>query len=89
MTQEYNPQEMITAADELVKQKGLLQKEISNMRSIVEQMATVWQSDAQRAFTARFNEIDPQLSSFCTTIQSFADGAKNHAQAVIASETTV
>ena len=49
-------------------------------------MSAVWQSPAQQSFSAKFGEIEPQLSSFVASINSFADRATAQAEAVLKSE---
>ncbi len=82
MAQMYNPDEIISKAKAMTDQSDELKKLINQMRNIVTEMGSVWQSPAQQAFTSKFEEIEPQLSSFCTTINSFADKATRHAKSV-------
>lgn len=86
MAQMYNPQEIKNKATAMKEQSSQLQKMISQMSTIVSEMSAVWQSPAQQSFTAKFGEIEPQLTSFVTSINSFADRATAQAQAVIDSE---
>lgn len=86
MAQMYNPDEIISKANTMNTQAGELKKLISEMQSIIEEMGSVWQSPAQQAFSAKFAEIEPQLSAFVKTINSFADRAKVQAEDVKKSE---
>ena len=86
MAQMYNPQEIISKANAMKEQSSQLQKMIQEMSSIVSDMSSVWKSPAQQSFTSKFSEIAPELMSFVTSINSFADRATEQAQAVIKSE---
>ena len=86
MAQMYNPQEIKNKATAMKEQSTQLQKLIDQMSSIVSEMSAAWQSPAQQSFTAKFGEIEPQLTSFVTSINSFADRATEQAEAVIKSE---
>lgn len=86
MAQIYNPQEIINKASAMKEQSSQLQKMISQMSTIVAEMSAVWQSPAQQSFSAKFGEIEPQLSSFVISINSFADRATAQAEAVLKSE---
>ena len=89
MAQIYNPQEIINKAKEMRTQSEQLKKLINQMSGIVSEMRTVWQSPAQQKFSSRFSEIEPELSSFVTAINSFADRATAQAEAVLKSEDPV
>ena len=86
MAQMYNPDEIIAKANAMTEQSGELKSLISQMGNIVAEMSAVWQSPAQQSFSAKFGEIEPQLSSFVTSINSFAERAITQANAVKASE---
>ena len=86
MAQIYNPDEIIKTSDNLEAKSKDLKKLIEQMRGIITEMGTVWQSPAQKTFASRFSEIEPQLTSFATTISSFAERAKAQAEAVRTSE---
>ncbi len=86
MGQMYNPQEIINKADAMKLQSEELSQLISQMATIVSEMSSVWQSPAQQAFTAKFGEVEPQLSSYVKSINSFADRAIAQAKSVINSE---
>lgn len=89
MEQMYNPAEIKKAAEEMKTQGTQLQKLINQMSSIVSEMGTVWQSEAQRAFASKFNEIEPELSAYVKKINAYADRAIAQAEAIIRSETPV
>ena len=82
MAQMYNPDEIISKANGMKEQSTELKSLINDMTNIVCEMRSVWQSPAQQRFTEKFEEIEPQLSSFCTNINSFAEKAIDHAKAV-------
>lgn len=86
MAQMYNPDEIISKANTMNTQAGELKKLIGEMQSIIEEMGSVWKSPAQEAFSAKFAEIEPQLSAFVKTINGFADRAKVQAEDVKKSE---
>ena len=86
MSQMYNPDEIITKANAMTEQGAQLKSLIEQMSSIVSDMSTVWQSPAQQSFSAKYAEIEPQLSSFVTSINSFAERAVTQANAVKQSE---
>lgn len=86
MGQMYNPQEIINKASDMKSQSDQLKKLIGDMSSIVSEMGAVWKSPAQQSFSAKFGEIEPQLTSFVTSINSFADRATAQAEAVLKSE---
>lgn len=86
MAQMYNPDEIISTANAMTEQSGELKNLIAQMGNIVSEMSSVWQSPAQSEFAAKFQDIEPQLTSFCTTVNSFAEKATSHANDVKASE---
>lgn len=86
MAQMYNPDEIISKAETMRTQAGELNKLIVNMRSIIEEMGRVWQSPAQQSFSAKFTELEPELTTFVKTINTFADNAKTQAEDVKKSE---
>ena len=86
MAQIYNPDEIISKAETMRTQAGELNKLIADMRAIIEEMGHVWQSPAQQSFSAKFLELEPQLSSFVKTINTFADNATTQAEDVKKSE---
>lgn len=86
MAQMYNPEEIINKASAMKEQSTELKRLIAEMSTVVAEMSAVWQSPAQQSFSAKFGEIEPQLSSFVTSINSFADRATAQAEAVIKSE---
>ena len=82
MAQIYNPDEIIKTSENMEAKSTELKNLIGQMRDIIAEMGTVWQSPAQKTFASRFSEIEPQLTSFATTISSFAERAKAQAEAV-------
>ena len=86
MAQIYNPQEIINKASNMKEESENLRKLINSMSDVVSSMSSVWQSPAQQSFSAKFKEIEPELSSFVTNINGFADRAIQQAEAVIRSE---
>ena len=79
MTQIYNTATIKTKAGEITTQNGELRKIIAEMESIVSEMRSVWKDSAQTKFVQQFNELRPELESFCKSIDSFAERAMNHA----------
>lgn len=79
MTQIYNTATMKAKAGEITTQNGELRKIIAEMETIVTEMGSVWKDSAQTKFVQQFNELRPELESFCKSIDSFAERAKNHA----------
>ena len=86
MAQIYNPDEIISKANAMKSQSDELKSLVNQMQSIVNEMSSVWKSPAQDAFKNKFVDIQPQLMSFCTNINSFADRAIAQAEAVKTSE---
>lgn len=79
MTQIYNTATIKAKAGEITTQNGELRKIIAEMESIVSEMSSVWKDSAQTKFVQQFNELRPELESFCKSIDSFAERAKIHA----------
>lgn len=82
MAQIYNPDEIINKANVMKEQSNALKKLIGQMNEVVGSMSSVWQSPAQQSFSRKFEEIEPELSSFVTNINAFADRATEQANAV-------
>lgn len=83
MTQVYNTETIKAKAGEISAQNNELRKIIAQMESIIHDMSNVWKDNAQTKFVQQFNELKPDLDSFCKSIDSFAERAETHANDVI------
>lgn len=82
MTQIYNTATIKAKANEITSQNGELKKIVAEMASIVSEMTSIWRDSAQSKFVQQFNELKPELDSFCTNIDNFAERATAHAMSV-------
>lgn len=81
-TQIYNTATIKNKANEIITQNGELKKIIAEMESIVSEMTGVWKDSAQTKFVQQFNQMKPELESFCKSIADFAQRAEDHANEV-------
>ena len=88
-TQFYNTTAIKNKAEEIKTQNAELKKIIAEMEGIVNEISRVWQDCAQTKFVQQFNEMQPELDSFCKNIASYAERAENHAIAVEKDSTVI
>lgn len=81
-TQIYNTAVIKNKAGEITTQNGELKKLIAEMESVISEMSGVWKDSAQTKFVQQFNQMKPELESFCKSISDFAQRAENHAAEV-------
>ena len=81
-TQFYNTAVMKNKAAEIEAQNTELKSIITQMEGIVSELSAVWKDSAQSKFVQQFNDLKPELDSFCKSIAGFAERAVNHANEV-------
>lgn len=78
MTQIYDTAAIKAKAGEITTQNSELRKIIIEMEGIVSDLSAVWQDSAQTKFVQQFNEMKPELESFCKNIDKFVVRAEKH-----------
>ena len=81
-TQFYETAQIEKKAAEVREQNAELRKIIASMEGIVRDLSSVWKDVAQTKFVKQFEELRPELDSFCSGIDKIAERAETHAKDV-------
>lgn len=81
-TQLYDITQINKQVTNIRAQNEELAKTIQAMENIVRDLSSVWKDAAQTKFVQQFEELKPELDSFCKNITNFADRAEAHAKNV-------
>lgn len=82
-TQYYEITQINHKAADIRQQSKQLEQTIQSMENIVNDLHSVWSDSAQLKFVQQFYDLKPELDSFCTTIERFAEQAEKHAADVL------
>lgn len=78
-TQYYETVMMKNNAGSIEDENAKLRQIINELDEIVKSLPNVWKDAAQIKFAEKFNQMQPELNKFCSSIDSFASKAKEHA----------
>ena len=77
-----SPEQVRTNAKSLLDQKTELEKIVSSLSTIIDELPGVWQDAAQQKFSSDFAQVKPEFDKFCKILGEFADQASQHADKV-------